>query len=149
MKSFKIALILAALGVCVFACSKSSSGGSTPTASLQGNWTFVNEKINPYFDGISITTYDSTFPASSGDYVNFSSGGTLYAQIFGVKDTSAYNLIGTTKVSFNYQGSLDTFAINSLTQTNCTLANTTQSIDTTYQGVSGTAYAIIDINLSR
>ena len=139
-------MLLVALSVCVFACSKSSS--PTPTAPvLRGDWSFKSEEIKGYF--LTLPVLDSTVQPSAGDYADFSTSNILYSQITGIKDTTAYNLIGSSSVSFNFQGTLDTFAIHSLTQSSVMLTYTSPSVDTTVDGISGSGYAVVNINLTR
>lgn len=151
MKVIKASLIIAALSVCLFACSKSGSSSSTATVTIQGNWSSVNEQILGFFDGTQVL--DSTVTPASGDYANFSSGGTLYAQVGGIKDTSTYTLINSASVSFSYLGTLDTFAIKGLTSTSCTLSYVSPVRDTTVNlgtgNLTGPAYGVINISLSR
>ncbi len=136
-------MVLAVLGVCAFACKKSDS---TPAVTIGGNWTFVNEIGIVYFDGLNVET--DTIPASSGDYFNFSSNGMLYSQVTGEKDTSTYSQTGNNLIVTS-SGIIDTFAIATLAQHNCSLFYKSPTVDTTINSVTGTFYESVNINLSR
>lgn len=144
MKPLRFCMMVFVLGVVAFACTK---GGDKNPPSLLGKWNVTGRELQGYFNNIKV--YDSTSATQSADYANFTSAGTVYFQFNGVKDTSSFNIINNTKVAFTYQSTLDTFAISYPTSTTCTLAYTTPTFDTSFGGISGKAYGVLNIKLSK
>ncbi len=144
MKTLVSWIMVFVLGLIVFACRKSSDKNPP---NLLGYWNVTGREFLGYFNNIKV--YDSTSAAQSGDYANFTSAGKVYFQFNGVKDTSSFNIINSNKVAFTYQSTLDTFAISYPSSTTCTLGYTTPTFDTSFGGISGKAYAVLNIKLSK
>jgi ABC-type oligopeptide transport system substrate-binding subunit len=90
---FTVSVILLAL--ISSSCKKDKE---TTAQKLQHNWTIVSEVDNSHdASGDNI----NTITAASGDYVNFSSNGTVTSQFNGFTSTAAYSLISDTQISID------------------------------------------------
>ena len=106
---FTTAIILIAVST---SCKKDKA--QTATQKVQHNWTLVSVVDNSHDangDNIDITA------AVSGDFMNFSSNGTVSLQIEGQPGTVSYSMVSDTQLLF----ATETFTIKTLTDTQLVL----------------------------
>lgn len=130
-KIFLTAITLIVFGALFFSCKKDKE---STAKKLQHNWSIVNE-IDNFHDASG--DHMDTIPGVAGDYINFSSNGTVTSQFDGTSDNSTYTLTDDTHI-----------VVNSASYTIKTLTDK-QFVLYIRQDLSSTEYEEQNINLKR
>ena len=93
----KAFLLIAATITLLYACKKSDSSSSQPTAQqkIQAKWRYVSTAVNNYYSG---SPHVVTLNGNAADYADFRSDNKVYSYTTGTYDTSAYTIINDTKM---------------------------------------------------
>lgn len=111
-KAFRLAVAILLLASIFPACKKDKA--QTATQKVQHNWTLVSIVDNSHdASGDDIQTTNGI----SGDYMNFSSGGTVTFQITGQMGTSSYSMVNDTQILL----ATETYTIKILTNSQLVL----------------------------
>lgn len=105
---------------------------------LQNVWKVDNIKTVFYTPPTEATI---NYTGQADDYYDFRTDGKLYTQVNGGKDTLLYNLINSTTIVVNNNGSIDTGKITTLTST--------KLVGVTKFKINSTDYNEVTANLSR
>lgn len=140
MKTLRIFSLLFIAGTLALSSCDKDDDISTETAlqRLQNVWKVDNIKTVFYTPPTEATINYTGQPA---DYYDFRTDGKLYTQVNGDKDTLLYNLINSTTIVVNNNGSIDTGKITTLTSTKLT--------GVTKFKINSTDYNEVTANLSR
>ena len=133
MRNLALCTLIFMISAILTSCLKENASKGTPSSSLTGNWTVVNQTIDNTTVGTTAGATVSNYAGKSGDYFNFTTYGKLYWSINGQKDTATYLISGDT-LKFKYAyidgrtGVVDSaystaYTISNLTTHTCTLFN--------------------------
>ena len=101
MRNLTICTLIFMISAILTSCLKEKANKGTPSSSLTGNWTVVNETIGNTTVGTKAGSTVSNYTGKPGDYFNFTTYGKLYWSINGQKDTATYLIVGDT-LKFKY-----------------------------------------------
>ena len=136
MRNLAICTLIFMISAMLTSCLKENASKGTPSSSLTGNWSVVNETIDNTTvgtTGTSVNTTVSNYTGKPGDYFDFTTYGKLYWSINGQKDTATYLVSGDT-IKFKYayidgrtnivdSAYSTAYTISNLTTHTCTLFN--------------------------
>jgi hypothetical protein len=151
MRNLAICTLIFMIFTILTSCLKENASKGTPSSSLTGNWTVVNETT---IDTSRVGTTVSNYTGKPGDYFNFTTYGKLYWSINGQKDTATYLVSGDT-LKFKYAyidgrtNMVDSAYSNAYTLSNLTTHTCTLFNSTAFYGNIDSGAALTTINLKK
>jgi|SRR6185437_5433871 len=157
MRNLAICALILTISTILTSCLKENASKGTPSSSVTGNWTVVNETIGNTTVGTTgtrVVTPVLNYTGKPGDYFNFTTYGKLYWSINGQKDTATYLVSGDTlKFKYAYidghtnivdSAYSTAYTMSNLTRHTCTLFNTM-----VFYGSNGMGPTLTTINLKK